>query len=82
LILLPPKAQEEVVGAHLKDFGDDRASQLWLEIIHESFEYENIHHRHIEPVYLSIKKPPPTTNLMGEYVVPFENSISCDAREG
>lgn len=55
MILLPPKAQQEVVSAHLKHFGDDRANQLLLEIIHQGFEYENIHHAYIAWVYLRLK---------------------------
>ncbi len=55
LVLLSPKAQKQIVGTHLKNFGDDRAKQLLLEIVNEGFKYKDIHHGHTKQVYLSIK---------------------------
>ena len=56
LILVPPKAQQEVISTHLKYFGDDCTGQAWLEMIRESFEYKDIHDGPIEWVRLSIQQ--------------------------
>jgi hypothetical protein len=47
LILLPPKAQQEVLRAHLKHFGNDGTHEVLLELIHEGFEYKNVHNEYL-----------------------------------